>query len=132
MTGSETVVNGCAASFPSNPSAPRNIYTVNTTCVYTTDFGAYVGCVWNHEEQHLSAAVESAKNSSNDVYALWEPMVGQTAGYLQTVVQGTYSAANARVFDDAQDAHSSMIQYQRTFWYNTGTGWYGQPFNQIC
>jgi hypothetical protein len=132
MVGNATVINGCAAAFPSNPTAPRNIHTVNNTCVYTPAFNAYVSCVWSHEAQHLSAATTSARIPANDAYALWEPTVAQTSSALQSNLFGAHNAANTRVFDDADAAHNAMTYYYPIFWSNVGGGWGSYIFTQRC
>jgi hypothetical protein len=128
MTGSQTVTTGCAVAFPSNPTGPRTIHTVNTTCVPTPDFTAYVTCVWSHEGQHLRADTAAARTAANDVYALWEPMVAQTSSGLQSTVASAYSLANGRVFNAGAATENTGTQYQRIFWYTTGNGWNSYNF----
>ena len=130
MTGSQTVIAGCNSAFGN--LNPRNIHTVNTACVNTPQFGDYVSCVWSHEGQHLSAAITSARNAANDVYALWEPLASRTEAELQTEARRQYSDANSRVFDDAAVVENSMTPYTRTFWYSEGSGWSSSTFGQRC
>lgn len=132
MSGDATVVNGCATAFPGAPTAPRNIFTVNNACVNTPAFSVYVGCVWSHEGQHLSAAMTSAQSAPNDVYALWEPLVAPSSGDLHAIVSQPYTFAHDRVFSDALAAHGTMTPYQRTFWYTIGGGWGSFIFTQSC
>jgi hypothetical protein len=123
VASNDTVANGCAAAFPSNPTDARNIYTVNNTCVPTPAFNDNVICLWSHEGQHLSAATTSAQSATNDVYALWEPLAAQSLAGLQFIVAGRYSEANARVLDDAAATENTGTEHQYKFWYNSGGGW---------
>jgi hypothetical protein len=77
--GLSQVVQACGVAYSPNPVPQQNNHGVNTVCFQIPDFTSLVNWAWNHEALHLSAAQPEAESSGNDLYALWEPIVGASA-----------------------------------------------------
>jgi len=75
VVGNSQVLAGCLAALGS-PIPPQNMDGVNVACMATAAFTELIEFAWDHEEEHMDAALDAARQPANDLHAVLETLVG--------------------------------------------------------
>ena len=132
LTGDTLIVNSCLRVFPSASSLNR--LTVNTLCdLISPGFFDLLAFAWAHEDRHVSAAVNAARQSANDVHALWEPLVAASSSDLRNAASDRYMDAHEQVAQAAnnQAVHTGISFTKQAFWWVPPSGWLPQNVTLI-
>lgn len=123
------LTSACAAA---SVYGSASVYQANAVCTSNiVQFNNLVSCIWSHEARHMTAGVGAAQSSSNDVYALWEPLAGATATSLVAAAKEQYDDAHLRVWGIMDAAQNTGPYTNFAGWWITGSGW-AQSYNQWC
>lgn len=132
MTGDTLIVNSCQRAFPT--ASALNRLTVNTLCDVTSPgFVLLHAFAWAHEDRHVSAAVNAATQSANDVHALWEPLAAASESDLRQIASFNYTLSHVNVQQSANDqaVHTGIPYTKQAFWWNSSSGWWPQNISII-
>lgn len=75
VVGNSQVLAGCLAALGS-PIPPQNMDGVNVACMSAAAFTELIEFAWDHEEEHMDAALDAARQPANDLHAVLETLVG--------------------------------------------------------
>lgn len=123
------LVSACAAA---SISGVATVYQASAVCTSNlVAFNNLVSCIWSHEARHMTAGIGAAKHTTNDVYALWEPLAQSTSTALVAAAKNEYDFAHLRVRGIIDAAQNTGPYTTFPGWCITGAGW-AQSYAQWC